>query len=385
MGREEEYQSRGQGNRTLLRGTVSCVLLYFSCISVLFALPSAFLISRLFHTRLHSSFPPLSILTLKSFHYYLSTQTLTVNRSTGYAALSIWTHNLRSISYQPTFSPTSCPSTYTGPAVRIAAGHTSLEVQSYLSNYSSIIVTGGNPSVGLIGWLTGGGHGLLSSSYGMGADNLLEASIVLPSGHILLANSCVHPDLFFAIRGGGGGTFGVVTEIVVKAFPSPKTTMHTFKLAALSPNTTTQFWVLMGFIHAQMADLKAGGMQGYYFLVGPPAYPTLAFLWVFYLYDKPVGTVEKLISPIVKRLEEEKGVFGYESEITHTDTYWESWGEIFSNELVANGGSAYGSRLMSPESLSDPNETAKVFEEIGPSVGKPNVRLPFLLRYFSCN
>jgi hypothetical protein len=299
--------------------------------------------------------------------------------------LSIWTHNLRSISYQPTFSPTSCPSTYIGPAVRIAAGHTSLEVQSYLSKYSSIIVTGGNPSVGLIGWLTGGGHGLLSSSYGMGADNLLEASIVLPSGHILLANPCVHPDLFFAIRGGGGGTFGVVTEVVVKAFPSPKTTGHTFKLAALSPNTTTQFWLLMGFIHAQMADLKAGGMQGYYFLTGPPVYPTLAFLWVFYLYDKPVGTVEKLISPIVKRLEEEKGVFGYESEVTHTDTYWESWGEIFSNELVANGGSAYGSRLMSPESLSDPNETAKVFEEIGPRVGKPNVRLPFLLRYFSCN
>jgi hypothetical protein len=335
----------------------------------------ALLQSHLLHTHICSSFPA----------SYLSVYSLKLNRSTGYAALSIWTHNLRSVSYHPVFSPTSCTSTYAGPAVRIAAGHTGLEVQSYLSNYSSIIVTGANPSVGLIGWLTGGGHGTLSSSYGTGADNLLEASIVLPSGQILLTNPCVNPDLFFAIRGGGGGTFGVVTEIVVKAFPSPKTTLHMFKLAALSPNTSAQFWMLMGFIHGQMADLKAGGMQGYYFILGPPVYPTLAFVWVFYLYDKPVGTAERLIAPIVKNLEGKKELFVYESEVKHTDTYWESWGEDFSNELVANGGSAYGSRLMSPESLSNPNETAKVFEDIGPRVGKPNVCLPFLSSYFYRN
>jgi hypothetical protein len=208
----------------------------------------------------------------------------------------------------------------------------------------------------------------------MGADNLLEATIVLPSGEIVLANPCLNPDLFFAIRGGGGGTFGIVTEVVVKAFPSPKTTVHTFRLAALNPNTTTEFWDMMGFIHAHMVDLKAGGMQGYYFIVGPPLYPTLAFIWGFYLYDKPVGTVERLISPIVQRLEEQKGLFGYESEVKYTDTYWEAWGTT-SNEFVANSGSAYGSRLLSSSSLSNANITSRTFEAIGPRVGKPNVSL----------
>jgi hypothetical protein len=51
----------------------------------------------------------------------------------------------------------------------------------------------------------------MATSCGMGADNLLEATIVTPNGRFLLANPCVNSDLFPAIRGGGGGgTFGVV-------------------------------------------------------------------------------------------------------------------------------------------------------------------------------
>lgn len=297
-----------------------------------------------------------------------------MSRSIGYGSLSIWTHNLRGIEYIPSFKPSSCPINGTLAAARVAAGETGIDVQTEMAKHGSIIVTGGNPDVGLIGWLTGGGHGTLSGNYGMGADNLLEATIVTPKGKVYVTNPCRNSDIFFAIRGGGGGTYGVVTEAVIKAYPTPKTTLHTFAVGSLSPNITAEFWSLMGFIHSEMPRLKEGGMQGYYYMVGPPAYPVLAFLWGFFLYDKPEGTVEVLMAPIQERLKSQAHLFAYQSNITQGDTYLEVYAPVFTNEPVASGGSGYGSWLLSPRSLSDPNVTAKVFQEIGPSMdlSKPN-------------
>ena len=296
------------------------------------------------------------------------------SRSTGFGSLSIWTHHFRGIEYIPAFKPRDCPINGTVAAARVAAGEIGGEIQTAMGNHDSIVVTGSNPDVGLVGWITGGGHGMLSSSYGMGADNLLEATIVIPSGEALVANPCQNSDLFFAIRGGGGGTYGVVTEVVVKTYPTPKTTKHVFRLAALSPNVTTEYWNLVGFIHAEMQRLKEGGMQGYYFMVGPPTYPVYAFYWLFGLFDKPNGTVEQLMAPIEERLKAQSNLFQYASDIEYGDTYIDVFGAV-TNEDVASGGSAYGSWLLSPRSLADPDITAKVFAQIGPSndASKSNV------------
>lgn len=254
-------------------------------------------------------------------------------------------------------------------------GHTGGEVQAELAKYQAIVVTGANPDVGLVGWLTGGGHGKLSQTYGMGADILLEATIVTPNGLALVANPCQNADIFFAIRGGGGGTYGVVTEVVVKAFSTPKTTSHTFALTSLSINTSVEFYECIGFLHAELPRLKEGGMQGYYYVAGPPTVPTLSFLWTFTLFDKPNGTVEKLMVPIEQYLTKRAHLFVYQQNITYANTYIELVAGD-TNELVATGGSAYGSRLLSPQSLADVNVTARVLAAIGPSADatKPNVR-----------
>jgi hypothetical protein len=285
---------------------------------------------------------------------------------------------MRGIDYISSFKPTSCPCKIPLSAVRVAAGHTNIEVQEDVAQHGMAIVTGANPGVGLIGWLTGGGHGPLSTSYGMGADNLLEATVVMPDGKVVLANPCRNEDLFFAIRGGGGGTFGVVTEVVVRTFPTPKTTAHTFQVRAISSSTNPEFYELLGIMHSYLQRLKDGGMQGYYLVVGPPIVPTVSFSWTFLLYDKPSGTVERLIEPIEAYLNERKHIFEWTSTITHTNTYIDMHNANFTNEEVANGGSAYGSRLLSAVSLADPNVTAIVFAKIGPSNDalKPNVNYP---------
>merc|ERR1712113_509102 len=59
--------------------------------------------------------------------------------------------------------------------------------------------------------------------YGSGATNLVEVELVLASGEVVTANRCSHPELFRALRG-GGGAFGIVTRATYRTFPWPETT-----------------------------------------------------------------------------------------------------------------------------------------------------------------
>jgi hypothetical protein len=296
-------------------------------------------------------------------------------RSVGHGSLSIWTHHLLGIAYIEAFQPTACAVKSPLEAARIAAGHTGIDVLLETAKHNAVAITGANPSVGIVGWLTGGGHGPLTQTYGMGVDHLLEATIVTPTGEILLTNACKHPDLFFAIRGGGGGTFGIVTEIVVKVYPSPKTASHTFTVTSLPSTRATDFYDFIGFIHTELQRLKQGGMQGYYYIIGPPSVPTLSFAWRFMVFGKPNGTIQDLMEPIEIYLNARSRLFAYEQDIKYADTYLDIYNGTYTNESVANGGFAYGSRLMSPESLEDANITARVFAQIGPShdASGPNV------------
>lgn len=61
---------------------------------------------------------------------------------------------------------------------------------------------------------------MLSPQYGLGVDNTLQYEIVTADGKLQIANECTNSDLFWALRGGGGGTWGVVTKIVHKAHPA---------------------------------------------------------------------------------------------------------------------------------------------------------------------
>ena len=57
----------------------------------------------------------------------------------------------------------------------------------------------------------------MSPAYGLAVDNLLEVDVVLANGNLVTANKCLNQDLFWALRGGGGGTYGIVTRAVHKA------------------------------------------------------------------------------------------------------------------------------------------------------------------------
>jgi hypothetical protein len=82
------------------------------------------------------------------------------------------------------------------------------------------IPTGTCPSVGTAGHALGGGVGAHSRHAGLMCDALTAASVVLPGGATVTASADNHPDLFWALRGGGGGNFGVTTSLTFATFPT---------------------------------------------------------------------------------------------------------------------------------------------------------------------
>jgi FAD/FMN-containing dehydrogenase len=93
-------------------------------------------------------------------------------------------------------------------------------VQTALAAHGRSIPTGTCPTVGVAGLTMGGGLGTTARNWGLTCDALASASIVLPSGEAVTASPDDHSDLFWALRGGGGGNLGVVTSFTFRTFPT---------------------------------------------------------------------------------------------------------------------------------------------------------------------
>src|SRR5262249_30214491 len=76
-------------------------------------------------------------------------------------------------------------------------------------------------TVGVAGLVQGGGFGTFSKNLGTAACNLLEAEVVTADGKVRIVNACQDADLFWALKGGGGGTFGVVTRLTLRTHELP--------------------------------------------------------------------------------------------------------------------------------------------------------------------
>jgi len=81
---------------------------------------------------------------------------------------------------------------------------------------------GGCATVGVAGLVLGGGFGSYSKNFGTAAASLLEAEVVTAEGAVMIANACTNPDLFWALKGGGGATFGIVTRITLRTHKLPR-------------------------------------------------------------------------------------------------------------------------------------------------------------------
>ncbi|MFI6831211.1 FAD-binding oxidoreductase [Kribbella sp. NPDC050241] len=106
----------------------------------------------------------------------------------------------------------------------IGAGARLAQVYAALHAYDRTVPGGCGPTVGITGLTLGGGIGLLGRKYGLTCDRLVGAQVVLADGSVVECDADHEPDLFWGLRGAGGGQFGVVTSLRFDTVPEPMST-----------------------------------------------------------------------------------------------------------------------------------------------------------------
>jgi FAD/FMN-containing dehydrogenase len=138
-------------------------------------------------------------------------------------SLLIWTRHMRAIVMHDAFVGAGCAGqAEPQPAVSIEPGAIWAQAYNEVTTRGGRYVQGGGcMTVGVAGLVLGGGFGSYSKSYGLAGASLIEAEVVTADGGVRIANACSNPDLFWALKGGGGG-FGVVTRATLKTHPLPE-------------------------------------------------------------------------------------------------------------------------------------------------------------------
>ncbi|KAK6527357.1 hypothetical protein TWF281_010537 [Arthrobotrys megalospora] len=284
-----------------------------------------------------------------------------LGRSTGANSLSIYTHYWQGAQFHDNFKPEGCAENKEGyNAVTISPGMQWQDMYRLVDEHNKIIVGGGASTVGCIGgYLQGGGHSPLSSVYGMAVDQVLEMTVVLPNGQHITANDYQNQDIYWALRGGGPSTFGVVTSATVKLFPSKPWYTQTVLFNLSTIDTPREiFHEAITYVHTQIPRLNDGGLMGYYFVVngtesgGESSSP--AFAAILYMLNGTAAKSERLLAPTLAEFSTRFGKNTNVALINQTyPTFYSYFKDNFVDYAVASGAPILASRLLTRRSLTE--------------------------------
>ncbi|GAQ11669.1 hypothetical protein ALT_8990 [Aspergillus lentulus] len=266
-------------------------------------------------------------------------------RSTGAGALSVWMHHFNDIQYRDWSD-----AHYKGPAFKVGAGVMGFQVMEAAHAKGLVVVGGECPTVGLAGgYIQGGGHSALSTSYGLGADNALEFQVVTAAGKLVTANRTTNPDLFWALSGGGAGNYGVVISATIKAHPDA--TVAGASVQFLSSKTTADnFYEAISEFHGLLPEMIDAGATVIYqvassfFAINPVT-----------AYNKTTDDVKALLAPFLKVLDSLS--IPYAVAYTEYASYYEHYNKYMGPLPYGNlgvGEYQYGGRLI-PRDVLDNN------------------------------
>jgi FAD/FMN-containing dehydrogenase len=138
-------------------------------------------------------------------------------------SLLIWTRRMNAIELHDAFVGNGCAGRVAPrPAVSVGAGCIWMHVYNAVTVRAGRYVQGGGcATVGVAGLIQSGGFGSFSKNYGTAAGSLLEAEVVTADGNVIIANACTNADLFWGLKGGGGGSLGVVTRLTLETHGLP--------------------------------------------------------------------------------------------------------------------------------------------------------------------
>lgn len=277
-------------------------------------------------------------------------------RSTGAGGLAIWTHHLKDtkvIDWDDEH--------YQGKALKVGAGVQGFEALAAAEKEGLVVVTGECPSVGLAGGYTqGGGHSALCTSFGLAADNTLSFEVVTAKGKLVTASRAENQELYWALSGGGPGTFGVVVSMTVQAHPDATVAGATFAVQA-PENDTEKIYEVIDAFHAALPDIvDAGVMIIYFFGEGFLQVPAMT------AYGKTKEEAKEILKPFTSAVNAlgikfEPTLTEFSSYHKHFDNYW---GPLPAGNIQV-GTQLFGGRLIPRDALPDFGPTARKLAKAG--------------------
>ncbi|KAI1098424.1 FAD-binding domain-containing protein [Jackrogersella minutella] len=276
-------------------------------------------------------------------------------RSIGAGSLSIWTHHLKQMELIPEY--TLGP--YNGMAVHLGVGVESWEEHNFMAANDITFVSPGCGTVGGVGgWMSSGGHTTIVSTFGLGADQVLSLGVVTASGEFVTADPFTNSDLFYAIRGGGGATYGVVTSAIFKAYPPVNITSSSLNLMLSVPSNTSNpppgsttdgdtFWQGVGAYYRFAAKVLDAGGYGFSYIY-PGANNTFRFTTSSSFLSSTPAEVFNFMQPLYDDLNR-IGI-----NLTNpTSLFTSTYGSPGSGRGPAPGNTRYRSRLLPRENWED--------------------------------
>ncbi|KAK0719875.1 hypothetical protein B0H67DRAFT_599497 [Lasiosphaeris hirsuta] len=235
---------------------------------------------------------------------------------------------------------------YNGAAVMVGAGVQGYEVLTAAKEKCLVVVTGECPTVGIAsGYTQGGGHSVLSTNFGLSADNTLEFEIATAAGKLIVASRTQNSDLYWALSGDGPGNYGAVVSMKAKAFKDLTVGAATLSFFASNTHTHThpeKFYAAIDAFHAAFpAMVQSGTTVVYYF--------TSIFFIIAPMtaYNKNTNQVKGITAPFVAKLNQ-LGVthnIAYLQSATYYDHYDKYSGPLPTGAIQV-GIAQYGGRLI---------------------------------------
>jgi FAD/FMN-containing dehydrogenase len=124
----------------------------------------------------------------------------------------------------------------------VGAGTRLIDIYAALAQHGMVLPAGSCPTVGIAGLTLGGGVGVLGRKFGLTCDNLLAAQVIVADGRVLTCDAIQDTDLFWALRGGGGGNFGVVTSFTFRVHPVATLSLFTLRWPWSSAAAVIDAW-----------------------------------------------------------------------------------------------------------------------------------------------
>ncbi|KAF2200496.1 FAD binding domain-containing protein [Delitschia confertaspora ATCC 74209] len=301
-----------------------------------------------------------------------------LGKSGGAGSLSIWTNHFKSMEFIPKFEDRKLG--YSGPAIKAGSGVQAFEAYKFAHEHGTVVVGGEGETVGIFGgYMQGGGHSPLSSLYGIGADQVLAFEVVKADGTFVTADSTHNTDLFWALRGGGGSTFGVVTSVTVKAHPEMVTTSSSFSFTNANIGNETFWKAVRAYLNYFEVNADAGTYS--YFNIIPTAWSgAISFNMVpFFAPNKTLAETHALLDPWFKELKD-LGIFKANPNVTEYPSFYEAWRNSFPLEVVEKINATTGSRMFPRENFATEEKKDELLKNIRMSTENNRVQVHFNMK-----